>query len=281
MGDPAVGNNTPDLTSYEKAVGATAFWIAAARALESETSAPLFDDPWARSLSGEMGFSLMAALDGVTVADLRPDPYISVRTRFFDGALLAALREGAIEQVVMLAAGLDTRAFRLDLPSATRLFEIDQPEVFRWKEAVLGSLLAAPRCLRRVVNANLQRDWRAPLLAAGFEPESPTAFLAEGLMMYLTPIEVGELLETMTGMAAEGSWLGLDMASQTLLAQRPDRIARLHALGAPFRSGVINPKAYLSTYGWTPQVNLPGGPAANFGRWPRPSAHAYLITARK
>src|SRR5262245_27763016 len=128
-------------------VGATAQWIAAARALETEAETPLFTDPYARELAGDAGFTVLVSMREASGApSTGPDPYLSLRTRFLDDALLGAVRAGALKQVVLLAAGMDTRAFRLEWPAATVLFEVDRDDIFAVKEPILQRRNAVPRC---------------------------------------------------------------------------------------------------------------------------------------
>ena len=118
------------------AVGETARWVAANRALETESADPLYRDPFARELAGATGFSMMSVMRGALgVPDTQnPDPYLTIRTRFFDDAVLRTVRELSMTQVVILAAGMDTRAFRLDWPEHLVLFEVDRHDVFEHKE---------------------------------------------------------------------------------------------------------------------------------------------------
>ena len=151
-------------------VGLTSQWIAAARALETESADPLYRDPLARELAGSAGFAMMkvmrAAMGAPDTAD--PDPYLTIRTRYLDDAMLAAVGDGSIAQAVILAAGMDMRAFRLDWPAGLTLFEVDRDDVFDHKEGVLERAQARPSCDRRVVRTDLSRDgWVDDLIAAG------------------------------------------------------------------------------------------------------------------
>ena len=176
-------------------VGNTARWIAASRAKESELALPLFSDPYARELSGEAGFELQRHMRAAMGAPGDgPDLYLSIRTKFLDDALLNAVRSRRLHQVVILAAGMDTRAFRIPWPSDVKVFEVDRDEIFDHKEAVLGRAGASPSCDRHVVRADLARPWAAALAAAGFEKSKPAAFLVEGLLMYLEEAEALALL---------------------------------------------------------------------------------------
>jgi hypothetical protein len=105
-----------------------------------------------------------------------------IRTRFFDDYLTAAIA-ARCHQVVLLAAGLDTRALRLAWPAGTRVFEIDLPGVLSFKDSVLAAQGAVPRCERIKVPADLCTDWTAALAEAGFDRSTPAAWLAEGLLI--------------------------------------------------------------------------------------------------
>jgi len=150
-------------------IEATARWTAAVRAAETTREGRLFEDPWAAALAGPDGAAWFAG---------RPPgstPPIAIRTRFFDDWLHAVAIEGGIRQVVLLAAGLDTRAYRLPWAAATTVFELDRPVVLAEKERTLDAAGAAPACDRRVVRADLAADWAAELLAAGLDRARPAA----------------------------------------------------------------------------------------------------------
>ena len=133
-----------------------------------------------------------------------------IRTRFYDDYLTGATRAGC-RQVVLVAAGLDTRAYRLDWPAGVRLFELDSPEVLVFKEAVLGGLRAVPRCDRAAIGTDLLGDWWEALLVAGFRPEEPTAWLVEGLLIYLDAAQAGALLARISALSAPGSRLSCEV----------------------------------------------------------------------
>ena len=128
---------------------ATARWTAAVRAAESARDDRLFDDPWAERLAGPEGRSW--------IDERSPDSVvpIALRTRYFDDWLGSISERDGIRQIVLVAAGLDTRAYRLDWPDRTHLFELDRPAVLRHKDEVLAGAGARPRCLRRTVEADL------------------------------------------------------------------------------------------------------------------------------
>jgi len=255
-------------------VGATSRWIAAARALESESEDPLFVDPYARDLAGEEGFAIFINTQGATGAGVQGrNPYLSMRTRFLDDALLNAVGERKYEQVVILAAGMDTRAFRLDWPPAVTVFEVDREDVFAWKEPILEFLNASPKARRQVVRSDLTDAWVDALTAAGFDPSRPAAFLLEGLLMYLREPEVERLFMALKQVAAAGSWCAFDCINTEVLtsAFSAPMLRTLEGLGCPWRFGMSHPESYVERFGWDATVTLPGDPATHYGpRWQFP-----------
>ena len=192
-------------------VGRTALGVAMVRAIESRRGDRLFRDPYAAAFLAAApavfdigGRGAVACLGGLSSAGAAFWSHAVIRTRFFDDYLLAATGQG-IRQVVLLAAGLDTRAFRLDWPAGVRLFELDLAGVLDFKRRVLDERAAKPRCDRRPVAADLRTDWAAPLARAGLRPDQPTAWLLEGLLIYLSADEVIDLLTTLGGLSATGS----------------------------------------------------------------------------
>jgi methyltransferase (TIGR00027 family) len=176
------------IRSLPVAVTGTALWTAAARARESVRPDALFSDPWAAALTSTDGRAQLVASEHASV---RENPFLPVRTRFFDDLLTAATWA---EQIVLLGAGMDTRAFRLNLPTDTVMFEVDHPEIFTAKNVVLDGV--TPRCQRREVPADLAGEWEPALMAAGFDAARLTLWLAEGLFFYLTEDAVRRLLRT-------------------------------------------------------------------------------------
>jgi len=256
-------------------VGATSRWIAAARALETESEEPLFTDPFARDLAGDVGFSIFSSTQGASGAVTRGrNPYLSIRTKYLDDAIQKAVRENGYTQVVILAAGMDTRAFRLDWPAGLRLFEVDRSDVFEWKEPILERLQASPRCDRRVLRTDLTGDWTGALTAAGFDPSRPAAFLLEGLLMYLREQDVERLLTSLSSIAAKGSWLAGDVINDHVLtsAFTLGTLKVLESLGCPWLFGMAHPESYLARFGWTTAVVMPGDPVTQYGpRWAFPA----------
>lgn len=255
-------------------VGATALWIAAVRALESESENPLFVDPYARELAGEVGFAMMSSMRQLPGATIHgADPLLSVRTRFLDEGVLEAVRDRERPQVVVMAAGMDTRAFRLDWPPGTTLFEIDRDDVFDYKEPILARLGASPRCERRVLRADLATEWLPILLEAGFDTTRPAAFVIEGLLMYLDPGAAERLFDVLSRIAIDGSWLGGDIVNAEMITSpySAPLMRKLEELGCPWRFGAPDPLTWLAARGWHGALVSPGEPRAHFGKWPYPT----------
>ncbi|OCB26831.1 class I SAM-dependent methyltransferase [Mycobacterium intracellulare] len=193
-------------------VGATATMVAASRAVASQGPDALLDDPLADPLVRAVGLDpFIRIIDGEI--DFEDDPLfnrraraeqITVRTRFFDDFFLDATNAG-IKQAVILASGLDTRAYRLRWPAGTVVYEIDQPDVIAFKSDTLAGLGAAPTAQRRTISIDLRDDWPAALREGGFDATQPTAWSAEGLLPYLPPEAQDRLFDNITALSAPGS----------------------------------------------------------------------------
>src|ERR1700756_1426475 len=213
-----------DSWDIKTSVGSTAVMVSAARAVETERPDALIRDPYAKLLVTSAGAGVLweamldpevaakvEALDAESAAQLEHmRGYQAVRTHFFDAYFHDAVADG-IRQVVILASGLDSRAYRLDWPAGTTVYEIDQPQVLEYKSTTLEVNGATPSADRRAVAIDLRQDWPAALRAAGFNPAAPTAWLAEGLLMYL-PAEAQDKLFTQIG---ELSPAGSRIAAET------------------------------------------------------------------
>ena len=269
--------DTWDLAS---SVGVTATMVAAARAVASRADRPLIDDPFAEPLVRAVGVDLLTRL---ATGEVNPDDLndvhdgaagsagamsrmadnMAVRTKFFDEFFLGATQAG-IEQVVILASGLDSRAYRLAWPAGTVVYEVDQPQVIEFKSRTLAELGAAPTTERRVVAIDLRDDWPAALRAAGFDPTQPTAWSAEGLLGYLPPEAQDRLLDTITELSAPGSRLATESApnpepgDEDKLKERMQRISerwRAHGFeldmaGLVYFGDRNEAASYLSDRGW-------------------------------
>ena len=210
---PRTDNDTWDLAS---SVGATATMVAAARAVATKADDAVIDDPFAEPLVRAVGVDFFTRL---ATGDLRPEDLdggespvgmrriadgMAVRTRFFDDFFADAGRAG-IRQAVILASGLDARAYRLDWPAGMVVFEIDQPEVIAFKTGDAGRPRRRADRRPRTVAIDLREDWPAALPAAGFDTTKPTAWIAEGLFGYLPPEAQDRLLDQITELSAPGS----------------------------------------------------------------------------
>ena len=255
-------------------VGNTARWIAASRAIETELPVPLFSDPYARELAGEEGFKLQSRMRAAMGAQGDgPDVYLSIRTKYLDDAIVDAVRSLSLRQVVVLAAGMDTRAFRIPWPEGLALFEVDRDEIFLHKEAVLARFDASPSSDRRVVRADLARPWTGALTAAGFNPKKPAAFLVEGLLMYLDEAEALQLLASLGEVTAPGSWMACDVISPEVLTSPylSRYMTALQEAGSAWKFGIAEPEAFFAERHWNATVVMPGDPSAHYGRWPFPT----------
>ncbi|MFJ8043218.1 SAM-dependent methyltransferase [Kitasatospora sp. NPDC096147] len=204
--------HSPGVTT---AIGRTALLTAAARAIETHRPDALARDPYAEHfVQAEPGCADWPAHPARVDPD---DPlwgrlagYFALRTRILDEHLLAAPRSG-IRQVVLLGAGLDSRAHRLEWPAGTTVWELDRPEVLAFKQRVLDGLGAEPAARRRTVATDLREDWPAALSAAGHDRAQPTAWLAEGLLLYLPGAAEQRLIAAVDTLSAPGSTLAYEV----------------------------------------------------------------------
>ncbi|OBG75162.1 MULTISPECIES: class I SAM-dependent methyltransferase [unclassified Mycobacterium] len=249
MSSTRYDGDTWDLAS---SVGATATMVAAARAMATRAERPLIDDPFAEPLVRAVGVDLLTKLasgeldpgelndvhdgaTGSTGAMSRMADNMAVRTKFFDEFFLNATNAG-IEQVVILASGLDARAYRLAWPAGTVVYEVDQPEVIEFKTRTLAELGAQPTAERRVVAVDLRDDWPAALRAAGFDPDRPSAWSAEGLLGYLPPEAQDRLLDTITELSAPGSRLATESAPNPEPGEEDKLKERMRAISERWRA---------------------------------------------
>jgi methyltransferase (TIGR00027 family) len=197
-------------------VGATALNVAAARALEAQKPDPLAVDPYAEGFCRAVGGEWADLLDGKA-----PDHHLKTewgvhfvnfqgaRTRYFDDYFGRAADAG-VRQVVILAAGLDCRAYRLSWPDATTIFELDQPQILDFKREVLTRHGAQPNAERREVAVDLREDWPHALRDSGLEPTRPSAWIVEGLLIYLPAAAQQQLFTGIHTLAGPGSHLAVE-----------------------------------------------------------------------
>jgi len=240
------GAPSPRGTVTLEGVGGTGLTVAAVRAQETARPDRLFADPLAATFAAAGGLDPDSPPGGRRAAALRV--WVVGRTVFLDELLAGASQQGC-RQVVLLGAGFDARAFRLPWPPGTRCFEVDTPDVLGPKDEVLAAAHAEPACERVVVPCDLRDDWPAALRAAGLDPSQPTAWIAEGLLVYLAPDDVDRLLARVTGLSAPGSWLGLTMTTRDADGLADTRLATLRQSGAP-----DDPVGWLAGLGWAADV---------------------------
>lgn len=281
--------DTWDLAS---SVGATATLVATARAIATRANNPLINDQFAEPLVKAVGVDLLAKLaSGETAAAEIDDPErpfasmtlmtesMAVRTKFFDEFFLDAVKAG-IRQTVILASGLDSRAYRLPWPPATVVYEIDQPQVIEFKSRALADLDAAPTADRRAVAIDLREDWPTALCEAGFDPGQPSAWIAEGLLGYLPPEAQDRLLDSVTELGAPGSRFAAEsMATverpgdEEMLKQRMQEISELwrtngfdlDMTGLVYFGDRNEAAPYLSDRGWLVTSTTLPDLRANYG----------------
>lgn len=266
-------------------LGSTAHWTAAVRAMEHARPDRLINDPWAEALAGEVGAAWIAGRSPESVLP------ILLRTRYFDDYLRRISHENAIRQIVLVAAGLDTRAFRLDWPASTCIFEMDQPAVLEYKEQVLRSMAAQPGCERHTIAADLTQPWKAALVEAGFDPQKPSGWLLEGFLFYLPNDSITYILDEAASLSSPGSWVGFDVINSSMLSSplTTQWIEMQARSGAPWVGTLDDPQEFLSARGWQANLTQAGASDANYGRWTYPvipttmpnMPHNWFVTAKK
>ncbi|WP_033289004.1 SAM-dependent methyltransferase [Amycolatopsis jejuensis] len=243
-----------DSWDLASSVGTTATMAAAARAIASRADRSLIDDPFAEPLVRAVGVEVLTRLaSGETEpGELVEQVWIDVakvRTKFYDEFFLDAAGAG-ITQAVILASGLDSRAYRLAWPAGTVVYELDQPQVVDFKTRTLAELGAEPTAERRVAAADLREDWPAALRAAGFDPARPTAWSAEGLLGYLPPEAQDRLLDTITELSAPGSRVATESKPNPRPGDEERTQERLNRMSEQWQSHSFSPDmARLRYYG--------------------------------
>lgn len=247
LSDVRPGRAEGDSWDITESVGATALGVAASRAAETAQPEPLIRDEFAFLLVAAAG-PAWAQLAGSEPHWIGDDPeahrihgiarnYQAVRTHYFDDYFTEVTHEG-IRQIVILAAGLDSRAFRLDWPAGTTVYEIDQPKVLHYKTETLQAHGALARAQHVPVPVDLRDDWPADLIAAGFDPEQPTAWLAEGLLPYLPADAQDRLFELVGAHSAPGSRLAVEDFSMDPARYTPEKRAERRARGEQMRTSL-------------------------------------------
>ena len=235
-----------DEVRHIQMLASTAHWTAAVRAKEDTRQDRLFNDPWAAVLAGSTGLAWVEQRSADSVLPM------VLRTRFFDDFLQRVVTDHAIRQIVLVAAGLDTRAFRLSWPEQMQLFELDQLPVLEHKERILYSAAAKPTCKRHVVAVDLTSSWEAALTEASFDPQRPSCWLLEGFLFYLSIQHLTRVLDQAMSLAAPGSHIGFDMINSITLTSKLTRgwVEMQASAGAPWIGTLDDPEGFLAARNW-------------------------------
>jgi len=207
-----------DTWDIKTSVGSTALFVATARALEAQKPDPVAIDPYAevfcRAAGGEWADVLEGGAPDHPLKTEFGEHFVNfqgARTRYFDNYFHAAAAAG-VRQIVLLAAGLDSRGYRLPWRDGTVVFELDQPQVLEFKREALARHGDAPTAERREVAVDLRSDWPQTLRDNGFDPSKPSAWIAEGLLIYLPAAAQQQLFTGIDSLAAPGSHLAVEEA---------------------------------------------------------------------
>jgi methyltransferase (TIGR00027 family) len=232
-----------DTTNSIRNVSDTALWVAIYRAMESERSDAIFRDPYARRLGGERGEAIVRQMpDGAALSW----PMV-VRTAVMDEIVTRCVQQGA-RTVLNLAAGLDARPYRMDLPADLRWIHVDMPEMLAYfRDAMAGE---TPRCRLEFVAADLREAQVRRELFADAAKEGPMLVITEGLLVYLEPADVAALARDLHDIARARWWLS-DLASPELLKRLEKRWSpQLRDGNAPFLFGPAEGTAFFEPFGW-------------------------------
>lgn len=287
---PGTAPQQTDTEGVDGGVGLTALLVAAARAIETHRHDSLAQDVYAEHFVRAAPACTHWPVRIEQVPDGDDNPlwgrfarYFGLRTRVLDDFLLQAVGT-SVRQVVLLGAGLDTRAFRLDWPSDQVVFEIDRAGVLAFKQQVLTGLSAAPKVKRVPVPVDLRADWVTALTTAGFDPAAPSVWLAEGLLFYLPGPAETYLIDTVDRLTTAGSALAFEAKlEKDLLAYRDSPIytATLEQIGIDllhlFDTGPRPDSAgHLTAKGWSTSMYTPFDFTHQYGRGPVPEPNDAL-----
>lgn len=275
----------PTVRSSNESLGLTAYWTASARALENSRPDGLLKDPWAADLAGEVGQAWLAQRSAESVLP------IVLRTRYFDDFLQRITAKEGIRQVVLLGAGLDTRAYRLHWPEQTQLYELDQSAVLDYKEMFFQTSGDQPRCSRKIVRADITLPWSGALRESGYDAHERSIWLVEGLLFYLPSEQIVQILDEITTLTTAGSWLGFDIINRVMLTSPITQqwLEMQAKAGAPWIGTMDDPVGFLLARGWQAALTQAGAEDANYGRWTLPIfpvtlpnvPHNWYVTAVK
>ncbi|MFJ2376851.1 class I SAM-dependent methyltransferase [Streptomyces sp. NPDC087769] len=279
----------------EGGVGLTALLVAAARAIETHRHDTLARDIYAEHfvLAAPASADWPVRIQQVPDGDTNPlwgrfARYFGLRTRVLDDFLLRSVHTGDARQVVLLGAGLDSRAFRLDWPPGCAVFEIDREGVLAFKHMVLDGLSATPKAARIPVPIDLRADWAGALADAGFDMDAPSVWLAEGLLFYLPAAAETDLIDTVDRLSTGGSALAYEVKlDKDLLEYRdsPLYTATAHQIGIDLlnlfhREPRPDSAGHLTSRGWDTSVRTPFDFTRRHGRGPLPEPNDALAGNR-
>src|SRR5215471_2933218 len=243
----------------------SARWAAAQRARESKRSDRLFFDPLAPAFSGQEGITALQLSEKYNPRHEDTADYIAIRTRFFDDVARNGAADG-VRQVVLPAAGMDARAYRMPWPDSTTLYEIDHPELLAIKEEILQRQDRAPECKRITIGADLTQDWAHLVVDSGFKANERSVWLIEGLFYYLDEPAVNHVLKEVSRLAAPGSVLVTDLVSRSLLTSpwMQQALKAMEEQGMGWRFGTDDPVGLFAVHGWDAAIKDPGEEGAKY-----------------
>lgn len=228
---------------------------AAMRAYETIRNDRLFKDDLAWLLAGSEARSIVwgRLCNG-------DRPYVPVRTRFIDDGLMNVVSRENISQILMLGAGMDTRAFRLDLPSNTTIFEVDHADVLDYKQNLITDADAVKKCERKLIRHDLTQPYlKNKLEDEGYKSTEPVIIVMEGFQMYLFEDQMYTLLENISQFSASGSYLFADLINKKAWLE--------NSMFFPWKSGFDDPEKLFSDYGWHVTVKQPSDEDINCNRY--------------
>jgi methyltransferase (TIGR00027 family) len=269
--------------------------VAAARAIETHRHDTLARDVYAehfvRAAPASAGWPVR--MQQVPDGDTNPlwgrfARYFGLRTRVLDDFLLRSVHTGIARQVVLLGAGLDARAFRLDWPPGCVIFEIDRGGVLEFKHEVLDGLSATPKAARVPIPIDLRADWVGALADAGFDTTAPSVWLAEGLLFYLPTVAETNLIDMVDRLSTEGSALAFEVKlDKDLLEYRdsPLYTSTTQQIGIDLlnlfdKEPRPDSAGDLASKGWSTSVHTPFDFTRQHGRGPLPEQNDALAGNR-
>jgi methyltransferase (TIGR00027 family) len=275
-------------------VGVTALLVAAARAIETHRHDSLAQDIYAEHFvhAAPASADWPVHIDQVPDGDANPlwgrfARYFGLRTRIFDDFLLQAVHAGT-HQVVLLGAGLDSRAYRLDWPPGCVIFELDKGGVLSFKHTVLDTLAATPKATRIPISTDLRSDWVGALTEAGFDATAPTAWLAEGLLFYLSAADEAKLIDAIDRLSTEASALAFEVKLDKQLMEYRDsslytatqQQIDIDLLDLFVKETRPDSAGHLAQQGWSTKVSTPFDFTHRLGRGPLPEPNDALAGNR-